>query len=213
MSYKYLFRIIILGHPGVGKSSLLTRLCDNICKPIYQPTIGIDFGSTMTYLYQESKDIPIKSHLWDTAGQEYFSPIIRNYYRDIAGAILIFDITHKTSFERLTYWLNELKNYNQHPDLNLVLVGNKTDLNAKRIISNHQAQQFADKHHMKYYEVSVKNNIGISDFYYQFIKQIYETIDETKDDLPPGIKEHVITRNNITDLIIPPKDIKCCPIL
>ena len=213
MSYKYLFRIIILGHPGVGKSSLLARLCDDVCRPIYQPTIGIDFGSTMTYLYQESKDVPIKSHLWDTAGQEYFSPIVRNYYRGIAGAILLFDISHKESFERLTYWLDELKNYNQHPALNLVLIGNKIDLEKKRAISQYQAKQFAEEHNMDYYEVSVKNNIGIADCYHHYIKKIYETIDETTGTLPPGIKPHAFAETPTTDITIPLKNLKCCPIL
>lgn len=212
MSYKYLFRIIILGHPGVGKSSLLSRLCDDTYRPTYQPTVGIDFGSTMTYLCQETKDVAIKSHIWDTAGQEYFSPIVRNYYRDIGGAIFIFDITHRQSFERLTYWLDELQSHNKDP-VKLVLLGNKTDLISRRVISYQQGKQLAEEHNMEYYEVSVKNNTDIASFYYEYIKAIYETIDETSDILPHGIKKHAFEREASTDIVIPMKDLNCCFLL
>ena len=112
MSYHYLFRIIILGHPSVGKTSLLRALNGDVHCPLYEPTIGIDFGSRLVYLPEEKV---IKTHIWDTAGQEYFSPIVRTYYRDTAGAALVFDVTMKRSFERIQYWLNELKEVNENP--------------------------------------------------------------------------------------------------
>jgi small GTP-binding protein len=199
MTYNYLVRVIILGHPGVGKSSLLSRLNNKEPSIDYEPTIGVDFGVTYTYLLN---NIIVKTHLWDTAGQEYFSPIVCTYYRDIAGAILIFDVSKRETFQRINYWLKELHNINKQPGP-LVLIGNKTDISS-RTVSEEEARQFAQENNMTYYEISVKNNENVVFFYHNFIKSIYETIDG--EPLPPGIKKF--------SLDIPKKnqipDVKCC---
>ena len=192
MSYDYLFRIIILGHPGVGKSSLLASLKNETAPMIYQPTIGIDFGVIYTTLLNGPM---IKTYIWDTAGQEYFNAIVRTYYRDIGGAIFVFDITNRNSFERIKYWLRELKEENNNPG-KLVLVGNKTDL-SPHMVTTEEGEAFAKKHDMLYYEISVKKKENITLFYYDFIKSIYDSIDVNSDTLPPGIKKNIISPTEI----------------
>jgi len=208
MLYKYLFRIILLGHPGVGKSSLLAVLTNGDMSLFHKPTIGIDFASTLTSII----DGPvIKCHLWDTAGQEYFSPIVQGYYRDIAGAIIVYDVSNRESFDRINYWLNELAKVNANPG-KIVLVANKTDLYSRRVTKK-EGQTYARKHNMDYFEISVKKKDNVSLFFYDFIKSIYDTIDPDNPKLPKGIKHsigHMIT--NETD--IPPiAHTECCLLL
>ena len=154
--------------------------------PLYQPTIGVDFGATYTSLLNGPI---IKAHLWDTAGQEYFNSIVRTYYRNIAGAIIVFDVTERHSFERLRYWLRELKEENKNPG-KLVLVGNKIDL-TPRVITTQEGEDFAKVYGIPYYEVSVKEKTNISLFYCDFIKSIYDSIDLKASELPPGIKKNM----------------------
>ena len=124
MLYDYIFRMILLGQPGVGKTSLLNKLSRCANTPIYQPTIGLDFASIETHLVI---GIVIKSQVWDTAGQEYFAPIVRNYYQNIAAAIFVYDVGDPESLEGVRKWLFELRQVNNEP-CKLILVGNKIDI-------------------------------------------------------------------------------------
>ena len=209
MSYHYLFRIIILGHPSVGKTSLLRALNGDVHCPLYEPTIGIDFGSRLVHLPEQKV---IKTHIWDTAGQEYFSPIVRTYYRDTAGAALVFDVTMKRSFERIQYWLNELKEVNENPG-RLALVANKIDLARTRVISTEKARAFAEKNDMDYFEISVKKKDGVECFFYDFVQSIYRSIDPTNETCPAGIKKYTMDINTINTPKNPQRDKECCILL
>jgi len=174
--------MILLGQPGVWKTSLLNKLSRCANTPIYQPTIGLDFASIETHLVN---GIVIKSQVWDTAGQEYFAPIVRNYYQNIAAAIFVYDVGDPESLEGVRKWLFELRQVNNEP-CKLILVGNKIDIEQRKV-TEQEAKEFATKNEMKYYEVSVRKNENVYGFYYECIENIYNSIKEGET-LPPGIK-------------------------
>ena len=160
MSYSYLFKYIIIGDTGVGKSCLLLQFTDKRFQPVHDLTIGVEFGARMINIDQKqvcSQDIyldfdsffQIKLQIWDTAGQESFRSITRSYYRGAAGALLVYDITRRDTFNHLTTWLGMLHTIctkiienlvfgiylflddaRQHSSSNMVimLIGNKSDL-------------------------------------------------------------------------------------
>jgi Ras-related protein Rab-2A len=123
MNFDYLFKYIIIGDSGVGKSCILLRFIDDTFNPNLENTIGVEFGAKMINI----KSTNIKLQIWDTAGQEAFQSITRSYYRSAAGALLVYDITNKESFENIAKWLEEARVHG-NPEMVLCLVANKCDL-------------------------------------------------------------------------------------
>merc|ERR1711912_100142 len=107
MSYAYLFKYIIIGDTGVGKSCLLLQFTDKRFQPVHDLTIGVEFGARMITIDKKQ----IKLQIWDTAGQEKFRSITRSYYRGAAGALLVYDITRRETFEHLQSWLEDCRRY------------------------------------------------------------------------------------------------------
>ena len=100
--FQYVFKIIIVGNTGVGKSSLLLKYTRDIFTTNYEPTIGVDFGSLVVHIPNNNNEhTPVKLQIWDTAGQESFASITRSYYRGAAGALLVYDVTKRNSFNQL----------------------------------------------------------------------------------------------------------------
>lgn len=118
--YDYLFKYIIIGDTGVGKSCLLLQFTDKRFRHDHDLTIGVEFGARTVEI--EGKQI--KLHIWDTAGQESFRSITRSYYRGAAGALLVYDITRRETFNHLTRWLEEVHQHSS-PTMTIVLIGNK----------------------------------------------------------------------------------------
>jgi len=141
MSYAYLFKYIIIGDTGVGKSCLLLQFTDKRFQPVHDLTIGVEFGARMITI--DGKQI--KLQIWDTAGQESFRSITRSYYRGAAGALLVYDITRRDTFNHLTSWLEDAR---QHSNSNMVimLIGNKSDLEARREVKREEGEAFAREH-------------------------------------------------------------------
>ena len=121
-------KILIIGESGVGKSSLLLRFTDDQFDPDQEATIGVDFKVKVI----DNNGNKVKLAIWDTAGQERFRTLTPSYYRGAQGAILVYDISSRESFQKVEDWLNELETYSTNHDLIKMLVGNKCDKEAER---------------------------------------------------------------------------------
>eukprot|EP01114_Cavostelium_apophysatum_P021520 TRINITY_DN7537_c0_g1_i1.p1 TRINITY_DN7537_c0_g1~~TRINITY_DN7537_c0_g1_i1.p1 ORF type:complete len:203 (+),score=38.41 TRINITY_DN7537_c0_g1_i1:119-727(+) len=154
--YDLLYKMLLIGDSGVGKSCILLRFADDSFQENFISTIGVDFKiKTMNI---EGKRV--KLQIWDTAGQERFQTITTSYYRGAHGLIIVFDVTNKTSFENIKKWLDDVdRNASQH--IVKLLVGNKCDLENKRQIDFHTAKALADKLNIGYLETSAKDNTNI----------------------------------------------------
>ena len=159
MTDEYIIKILTLGDSSVGKTSIILRFTKEKYNSNRLATIGVDFKSRIIQLENQR----IKVLIWDTAGQERFKNIASQYYNGGDGAILTFDITNRKSYERIIYWLDELKQKKNLDDMGLVLVGNKSDLSDIREVSFEEAEKFAKDINIKYFETSAEKNIGISD--------------------------------------------------
>merc|ERR1719183_1072440 len=138
--YSYLFKFIIIGDEAVGKTCLLLQFTDKRYRTTHQVTVGVEFGSRTV----EISGKMIKLQCWDTAGQDRFRSIVRSYYRGAAGALLVYDITRRDSFEHVSQWLTEART-NADADLVVTLVGNKCDRQADRQVPFEEARAFAQQ--------------------------------------------------------------------
>eukprot|EP01084_Bolivina_argentea_P235033 395621_1 len=138
--YDYLFKLLLIGDSGVGKSCLLLRFADDTYTDSYISTIGVDFKIRTVDLDTKT----IKLQIWDTAGQETFRSITRSYYRNTAGALLVYDITRRETFMHVSQWLTDAKTHGSS-DMTVMLVGNKCDLEHLRQVSTEEGQKFAQE--------------------------------------------------------------------
>jgi len=153
MAFSYLFKFIIIGDTGVGKSCLLLQFTDKRFQSVHDLTIGVEFGARLVNI-QASKT-PIKLQIWDTAGQESFRSITRSYYRGACGALLVYDVTRRDTFVNVKRWLDEAR-CNSNPEMCITLVGNKSDLDSKHVISTAEGEDFARQHGLSFVETSAK---------------------------------------------------------
>ena len=157
MDYDICVKSILIGDSSVGKSSLLYRYTDHDWNPHYIATIGVDF-KVVTF---ERAAKVVKLQLWDTAGQERFRTITHSYYRGAHGILLVFDVTNRESFDNLSDWLADVRQYGVEGSP-MVLVGNKADC-ANREVKEEEAQLFAQKLGCQYFETSAKQNKSVDD--------------------------------------------------
>ena len=171
MSYNYLFKYIIIGDTGVGKSCLLLQFTDSRFRNDHDLTIGVEFGAKIVTI--ENKSIHLQ--IWDTAGQESFRSITRGYYRGAAAALLTFDITRRETFVSLGKWLEETKN-NGNPNMIIILVGNKIDLDSQRVVSRDEAEKFAKENSLLYIETSAKTAFNVNETFLKTGKEVLTKI-------------------------------------
>ncbi|KAJ1079245.1 hypothetical protein K5549_018672, partial [Capra hircus] len=173
MTYAYLFKYIIIGDTGVGKSCLLLQFTDKRFQPVHDLTIGVEFGARMVNI--DGKQI--KLQIWDTAGQESFRSITRSYYRGAAGALLVYDITRRETFNHLTSWLEDAR---QHSSSNMVimLIGNKSDLESRRDVKREEGEAFAREHGLIFMETSAKTACNVEEAFINTAKEIYRKIQQ-----------------------------------
>ena len=154
------FKIIFLGDQYVGKSSILNRFYQDKFEPDYQATIGLDFHSKNVEINGNS----VRLLLYDTAGQEKFKSLIPMYIRDANIIIVVYDISNKDSFTHTDHWVNETKDLKRE-DAIFVLVGNKIDLEEKRVVTKKEAEDFATEKGFLFYEVSAKTGEQIQELF------------------------------------------------
>ena len=154
--YDYLFTLLMMGVSGVGKSSLLMRFADDSYTESFISTIGVDFKIRTVLL----DDKIIKLQIWDTAGQERFRTITSSYYRGAHGIVVVYDVTDQESFKNVKQWLNEIDRYAEDHVIRL-LVGNKNDLESKRVVDYATAKAFADENGVPFIETSAKQCINV----------------------------------------------------
>lgn len=136
----------------------MLRFLDDVFKNQHEPTLGVEFGSKTT-LIQNKK---IRLQIWDTAGQESFKAITRAYYKGSIASLVVFDITNEASFNNIQHWLKEIKTHS-HQKMRIVLIGNKSDLNSHREVSEERVKQLMKESGIeKYYETSALNGSNIT---------------------------------------------------
>ncbi|VDD86617.1 unnamed protein product [Enterobius vermicularis] len=157
--YDHLFKLLIIGDSGVGKSSLLLRFADNTFSPNYITTIGVDFKiRTITVNGQR-----VKLQIWDTAGQERFRTITSTYYRGTHGVIVVYDVTSGDSFSNVKRWLHEIDT--NCDNVQKILVGNKADDPDRRVVLEVDAKKFAETMGIQFFETSAKENINVEEMF------------------------------------------------
>eukprot|EP00941_MAST-03F_sp_MAST-3F-sp1_P003297 g3297.t1 len=166
--YDYLFKVVLIGDSGVGKSNLLSRFTRNEFNLESKSTIGVEFATKS--IVAEGKKI--KAQIWDTAGQERYRAITSAYYRGAVGALLVYDISKHVTFENVERWLKELRD---HADQNIVilLVGNKSDMEHMRAVTTDEAKAFAEKHQLAFMETSALDGTGVPDAFRLILTEIY----------------------------------------
>ena len=164
------YKILILGDTQVGKSCFLTRYADNSFQDEYLSTIGMDYKIKN---YQAEDGSTIKLYIWDTAGQDRFRSITRNYYKGADGIILIYDITKQDTFENVRNWINNIKD--EAPDrVVLILVGNKVDDERNRVVPKSEGEEIAKEFNLPFFECSAKSDINVTPVFDTLIKKIIE---------------------------------------
>jgi len=179
--YDYLFKLLLIGDSGVGKSCLLLRFADNTYTDSYISTIGVDFK--IRTLEIDGKNV--KLQIWDTAGQERFRTITSSYYRGAHGIIVVYDVTDKVSFNNVKQWLGEIDRYACQA-VNKLLVGNKSDLKDKKVVEYQEAKDFADSIGIPFLETSAKSATNVEEAFIQMTKQIKERVSRTPEPSKSG---------------------------
>ncbi|CAA2969648.1 ras-related protein Rab11C-like [Olea europaea var. sylvestris] len=169
--YDYIFKIVLIGDSGVGKSNILSRFTRNEFCLESKSTIGVEFATKNLQI--EGKTV--KAQIWDTAGQERYRAITSAYYRGAVGALLVYDITKRQTFDNIQRWLRELR---QHADSNIVIMmaGNKSDLNHLRAVADNDGQTLAETEGLSFLETSALEAYNVDKAFQSILTEIYHIV-------------------------------------
>lgn len=175
-TYDYLFKLLLIGDSGVGKTCVLFRFSEDAFNSTFISTIGIDFKIRTIELDGKK----IKLQIWDTAGQERFRTITTAYYRGAMGIMLVYDITNDKSFENIRNWIRNIEEHASR-DVEKMILGNKCDMNDKRMVSKEKGEQLAIEHGIKFMETSAKASINVEEAFFTLARDIKAKMDKKMD--------------------------------
>ncbi|KAF9621836.1 hypothetical protein IFM89_028424 [Coptis chinensis] len=207
--YDYLFKVVLIGDSGVGKSNLLSRFTKNEFSLESKSTIGVEFANRS--LTVDGK--VVKAQVWDTAGQERYRAITSAYYRGAVGALLVYDVTRHATFENTERWLKELRDHTD-PNIVVMLIGNKSDLRHLVAVSTEDGKTFAETESLYFMETSALDATNVENAFAEVLTQIYHIVSrrtvETGDDGAasnvPSKGEKIHVKDDVSAL----KRIGCC---
>jgi len=165
--YDFLFKLVLIGDSGVGKSCLLLRFADDNFTDSYISTIGVDFRFRTITIDKKT----VKLQIWDTAGQERFRTITSAYYRGADGIIMVYDVTSQESFDHVEEWLSEVDRY-ANENTSKLLLGNKADLMDERQVFEETGHKFAEKLGIPFLETSAKTAAGVDQAFLTMAKEL-----------------------------------------
>lgn len=200
-AYDHLFKILLIGDSGVGKTCILCRFSDDSFNSSFISTIGIDFKMKTIELNGKK----IKLQIWDTAGQERFYTITSTYYRGAMGIMLVYDVTDGKSFDSIGKWLRNIDE-NANEDVVKMIIGNKCDLEDKRVIPAERGQDVAKHHGIPFIETSAKTNVNIKRAFDDITSRILEKQPERKPE-PIGPQKTILGPAQTTSSYMKPS---CC---
>ncbi|KAL7747195.1 Ras- protein Rab-4B [Sorochytrium milnesiophthora] len=180
-AYDFLLKLLVIGAAGTGKSCLLYRFTESRFKDNSSHTIGVEFGSKIVSFGQNK----VKLQIWDTAGQERFRSVTRSYYRGAAGALLVYDIARRDTFEAISRWLADARGL-ATPDIVIVLVGHKSDLRDERQVSEQEASRYAQENDLMYLEASSLTGTNVSEAFLKCARMILSKIETGQIDPEKG---------------------------
>ena len=170
--YENIFKIVMVGNTSVGKTSLIRQLVFQEFFEDNKATVGVEFRP---YTMKTSSGTDIKLQIWDTAGQERYRSVAKSYIRKCFGALLVFDLTDRSSFEAVGDWLATLHALSD-PNAFILLIGNKSDLGEKRIIGTGEATELAHRNNIEYMETSAKTGHLVQDAFVRMGEEIYRRV-------------------------------------
>ncbi|XP_039628527.1 ras-related protein Rab-3D-like [Polypterus senegalus] len=175
-NFDYMFKLLIIGNSSVGKTSFLFRYADDTFTSAFVSTVGIDFKVKTVYRNEKR----VKLQIWDTAGQERYRTITTAYYRGAMGFLLMYDITNQDSFNAVQDWATQIKTYSWD-NAQVILVGNKCDLEDDRVIPTEDGKRLADDLGFVFFEASAKDNINVKQVFERLVDIICEKMNESVD--------------------------------
>ena len=208
-NYNLIFKIVLIGDSNVGKTNILSKYLQNEFNPDSKATVGVEFGSKTININNNV----IKAQIWDTAGTEKYRSITNAYYKGAKGAFVVYDISRKTSFNNIDKWLFDLKN-NGDENINIILVGNKIDLENDRDVTTEEGEKKAILNKASFIETSAKNGNNIEKAFNLMIENVYENFkkeNENKENIDlNGINKEKTLDLNSSNNENQIKKKKCC---
>lgn len=184
--YDVLFRLLMLGDSGVGKTCMLRRFTESEFDPSHISTIGVDFKMKTL----EIDGIKVRLQIWDTAGQERYQTITKQYYRRAQGIVFVYDITNQPSFQHLAKWASDVDEF--APDMvQRILVGNKSDEEQRRQVSKNQGSKLAETYGMEFFETSASTSANISECFTRVAELVLQAHKRDVDNLLGSLDDYL----------------------
>ena len=166
----YVFKVLLLGDSTVGKTCFLMRFTENTFQEIHMSTIGLDYRFKKMPV-DDGKEATVQ--IWDTAGQDRFRAITKNYYKGAHGIILIYDVTNQKTFENVRNWVTQIRE-NASEKAIIYIVGNKIDDKQNKVVTKEDGEKMAKEFDLKFFEASAKEDINIAPTFEALVKDIYK---------------------------------------